>query len=63
MNRKLIRPNLSEIKERMTRGVSRRFPLAVAYTLDKLQTKGVRIPEKISNEISQTLSRQDLRGG
>ena len=52
---------LSELRERMADGVSRRVPIALSYALEKLQAKGVRIPEKFSDDLLQILSQQDLR--
>jgi hypothetical protein len=52
---------LSEVKQNMAEGVSRRVPLALSYALERLRTKGVRIPDKVTNDLLQILSRQDLR--
>jgi hypothetical protein len=49
---------LLEVKERMKIGSSRRTPLSLAYSLDKLKGAGARIPSEIMEEVREILLQQ-----
>jgi hypothetical protein len=49
---------LLEVKERMKIGASRRTPLSLAYSLDKLKETGAKIPSEIIEEVREILLQQ-----
>nr|MDO8100535.1 hypothetical protein [Candidatus Njordarchaeota archaeon] len=51
---------LHEVRERMKIGSSRRVPLSLAYSLEKLKEIGARIPNQIPEKVREILLQQSL---
>jgi hypothetical protein len=49
---------LREVKERMKMGSSRRAPLSLAYSLDRLGEAGVKIPKQVPEKVLEILLQQ-----